>query len=240
MLVSQHDRRPVVPGASYAQYSGCRFLIDDYAIAVLPAAAFVTLPAASQSREHRDGDGGIAVVGHGLPGAIAEARAIATPPRDAVLVGPGEGAVRAAMAGCGRLHLATHAELDTARPSFARLQLAADDEHDGWLCAWEIADERLRGAPLVVLSGCDTLGHAGSADGVFGLARAFLAAGASGVIATFWPVADEASTELMADFHAAANGPAVDNLRATQLRLRNRRVHPYFWAGYTLYGGFRE
>ena len=101
---------------------------------------------------------------------------------------------------------------------------------------------KLAAAPLVILSGCDTAGHAGAGDGLLGLTRAFLVAGARAVIATSWPVADRASSHLMVDFYSRAGDP-IAALTAAQraMLVRGRRdasgwSHPYFWAGYAVHG----
>jgi len=239
MLVSQRERRAANPQVPYAQYHGCRYLIEDCELAMLPTAALLTI-APDDAPE-----GPALVVGHGLPGTRAEARAVAKvlgmdPATDDL--DPAEAIVQQRLARCSRMHFATHAELDTARPAFARLQLAAGNGHDGWLHAFEIANLDLAAAPRVVLSGCNTAGHAQSSDGLLGLTRAFLVAGATSVVATHWPVADQASATLMADFHRQ-EGDSVTALAAVQRALlqggrkdRSGWSHPYFWAGYAVHG----
>lgn len=238
MLVTRRERRAIDPKVAYAQYHGCRYLIEDHEIARLPAAALLQVPA------KRSPEAPSLVVGHALPGSRKEARRVAKvlgmPPGNDQ--DPKEALVQQRLLACGTVHFATHAELDAARPAFARLQLGAGDGHDGWLHAFEIANLKLTNAPLVVLSGCNTAGHAGSSDGLLGLTRAFLAAGASAVVATHWPVADEASAALMADFHRN-EGDAIAALASVQRAMleQGRRQpsawsHPYFWSGYAVYG----
>jgi CHAT domain-containing protein len=77
-----------------------------------------------------------------------------------------------------------------------------DAENDGWLFAAEAARLDLRGTELVTLSACETgIGDLASGEGVIGLRRAFLAAGARHVLSTLWPISDEMTVELMRDFY---------------------------------------
>lgn len=75
-------------------------------------------------------------------------------------------------------------------------------DNDGWLFAAEAAQLDLRGTELVTLSACETgIGDLASGEGVIGLRRAFLAAGARHVLSTLWPISDEMTVELMRDFY---------------------------------------
>jgi CHAT domain-containing protein/tetratricopeptide (TPR) repeat protein len=75
-------------------------------------------------------------------------------------------------------------------------------DNDGWLFAAEAVQLDLRGTELVTLSACETgIGDLASGEGVIGLRRAFLAAGARHVLSTLWPISDEMTVELMRDFY---------------------------------------
>ncbi|MCB1204479.1 MAG: CHAT domain-containing protein [Verrucomicrobiae bacterium] len=77
-----------------------------------------------------------------------------------------------------------------------------DTAHDGWLFAAEAARLDLQGTELVTLSACETgIGDLASGEGVIGLRRAFVAAGARHVLSTLWPISDEMTVELMLDFY---------------------------------------
>jgi CHAT domain-containing protein len=98
---------------------------------------------------------------------------------------------------------------------------------------------------LVFLSGCETgLGTAGLAAAAPGedfatLSRAFLYAGAGGVAATLWPVADDGAARFAARFYErlAADGPAGALAGAQRaMRADPRTAHPYYWAGYQVAG----
>ena len=101
-------------------------------------------------------------------------------------------------------------------------------------------------ADLVVLSACSTgLGKDVKGEGVIGLARGFMYAGASGVIASLWKVDDDATAELMKHFYEGLFkkklSPAAA-LRDAQLKLaQNKRWQsPYYWAGFVLQGQYSQ
>ena len=118
------------------------------------------------------------------------------------------------------LHVATHALADLRQPMTSLLLLPAVDAQgqSTYLTAGQI--QQWRGdADLVYLSACETaVGPARFADGMPGLQRAFLRAGARGVIATLWPVEDVYASQFAADFYRryTAGEPAAAALTATQ------------------------
>jgi CHAT domain-containing protein len=97
-------------------------------------------------------------------------------------------------------------------------------------------------AELVVLSGCSTaLGKKVRGEGLLGLARSFLYAGASRVVASLWMVRDRATAELMAAFYRSyleQDMTPAAALRAAQVSMLHqaRWRDPYFWAAFGLYG----
>ena len=147
------------------------------------------------------------------------------------------------------LHFATHGVVDPARPELSALALSLFDSRgrpqDGFLRLYEIYNLKMQ-ADLVVLSACDTaLGRNVRGEGLVGLARGFMHAGASRVAASLWKVDDQATSELMRLFYAAMLGPkhksATAALREAQLTLaRQERWHaPYYWAAFTLQGEWK-
>ena len=100
----------------------------------------------------------------------------------------------------------------------------------------------------MVLSACQTgLGDVKQVEGVMGLRRAFLLAGARRVLATLWMVPDQQTQELMSDFITRwqAGTGGVDALQEAQMamiaRLREEHghAHPFFWAAFTMTGDWR-
>jgi CHAT domain-containing protein/tetratricopeptide (TPR) repeat protein len=146
------------------------------------------------------------------------------------------------------VHFATHGWLDPRHPDLTGLVLSLVDERgrpqDGFLRLQDIYNMRIR-ADLVVLSACQTAqGKAVTGEGLMSLTRAFMYAGAPGVVASLWQVSDAATAELMKHFYAGMLQrkltPAAA-LRAAQIAMsRDRRwTSPYFWAGFTLHGDWK-
>lgn len=119
------------------------------------------------------------------------------------------------------------------------------DADDGLLTALEISGMDLTGTDLVVLSACDTgLGEVKCGQGVFGLRRAFLHAGARTVIMSLCKVPDKETKGLMVEFYRRwlKTGNKVRALQESQLSiLKQRRVrygaaHPLFWGAFIAMG----
>lgn len=142
----------------------------------------------------------------------------------------------------GIVHFAGHALFDDARPERSFL-VAAGPGRSGRLTAAEIERMDLHRLQLVVLSACQTSrARAGRSGGFAGLAGAFLAAGAGGVVGSLWQVDDQATRPLMEAFHQefARSGDAADALRRAQvrmLRLDDPALRdPSAWAGFRYAG----
>ncbi len=117
------------------------------------------------------------------------------------------------------------------------------------LTASRIASLKLD-ADLVVLSACDTggglaagvedkTGLAGSGEALSGLTRAFIYAGARGLIVSHWSVDVHAMVTLMTSMFAAGAPTQADALRLADLKMINsngRYSHPYYWAAFTVIG----
>ncbi|MEM9554377.1 MAG: CHAT domain-containing protein [Acidobacteriota bacterium] len=142
------------------------------------------------------------------------------------------------------LHLAGHALVATDDPFASALVLAAPrpgSPYDGLLEAREVFEQLRVDADLVTLSACGTaLGTELGAEGMLGLTRAFLAAGAGSVVSSLWPVADRSSAELMTRFyrHLHAGLPKDEALRSAQRELAAEpaTAHPGHWAAFRLEG----
>lgn len=146
------------------------------------------------------------------------------------------------------VHFATHAVLDTQRPSLSGIVLSLFDEQGrpqpGYLRAIDIYGMDLS-AELVTLSACQTaVGREFKGEGMIGLSRAFMQAGTKRVVASLWKVDDSATAALMAEFYKEmfTNGkrPAAA-LREAQIRIsqKKRWRSPYYWAGFVLQGEWR-
>jgi CHAT domain-containing protein/tetratricopeptide (TPR) repeat protein len=146
------------------------------------------------------------------------------------------------------VHFATHGYLDSERPGFSALVLSMVDERgapqDGFLRANEVYNLSLP-AELVVLSACQTgLGKDIRGEGLVGLTRGFMYAGAARVVVSLWSVSDRATSELMARFYdkmlRGGQRPAAA-LRAAQVELWRQKAWqaPYYWAAFTLQGEWK-
>jgi CHAT domain-containing protein len=146
------------------------------------------------------------------------------------------------------LHFATHGLLNSERPELSGLVFSLVDQEgkpqDGFLRLHEIYNLQLN-ADLVVLSACETgLGKEIKGEGLIGLTRGFMYAGAPRVVASLWNVDDLATAELMKLFYQRMlkdRLPAGAALRAAQLELsgQKRWASPYFWAGFVLHGEWK-
>ena len=145
------------------------------------------------------------------------------------------------------LHVATHGLLDTERPQFTGLvlsQIGGSGGGDGFLRTDEIFNLRL-GSPLVMLSACETgLGREKRGEGVIGLTRAFMYAGAPTVGVSLWSVSDRSTARLMSDFYKEIftnNANPGVALRTAQIAMINnpRYNAPFFWAPFVLVGDWK-
>lgn len=146
------------------------------------------------------------------------------------------------------LHFATHGFLDPKHPEHSGLLLSMQDEQGkdqkGFI---ELQDVYSLRAPvdLVVMSACQTaLGREVRGEGLVGLTRGFMYAGATTVVASLWKVDDEATAELMKRFYIEMlqNQKTPDEaLRIAQNYIRQiPRWHaPHYWAGFILQGEYR-
>jgi CHAT domain-containing protein/uncharacterized protein HemY len=139
------------------------------------------------------------------------------------------------------LHFATHGIVDETNPELSRIYLQASETEDGNLFSGEIYNMELM-ASLVTLSACETgLGKVSKGEGVIGLARALVYAGAQNLIVSFWSVADESTAQLMTEFYKQllnTKGSSIsEQLRQTKLTmLKGTYSAPYYWAPFILIG----
>ncbi|MDX2014068.1 MAG: CHAT domain-containing tetratricopeptide repeat protein [Myxococcaceae bacterium] len=160
-----------------------------------------------------------------------------------------EKVVSGGVSGSRLVHFATHGVLDLATPEKSGLVLTrrAPDGRpvEGFLSLADVYALRLS-ADLVTLSACETaLGAAQRGEGLIGLARGFLHAGARAVVASLWKVNDKATAVLMEAFYEGllvkklTPAVALANAQRTVAAMERYRA-PYFWAGFVLVGDPRE
>lgn len=141
------------------------------------------------------------------------------------------------------LHFATHGVVDEVEPERSRIFLqSASEREDGNLYTGEIYNLELN-ADLVTLSACETgLGKISKGEGVVGLSRALVYAGAKNIIVSFWKVADESTALLMKDFYRILleqrTNPYSRNLWKAKLNLLKHLDYaaPYYWAPFIWIG----
>jgi len=144
------------------------------------------------------------------------------------------------------LHFATHGMVNESKPELSRIFLRVsnnDSSEDGSLFSGEIYNIDIN-ADLVCLSACETgLGKISKGEGIIGLSRALLYAGAENLIVSLWTVADESTSKLMIDFynnhlHTTTYNTFSGALRKAKLSLMNdeRYSRPYYWAPFILIG----
>lgn len=114
-----------------------------------------------------------------------------------------------------------------------------EDAEDGLLTAEDVTGLDLLDTDLVVLSACETgLGEVHVGEGVFGLRRSFVIAGAKTLVMSLWKVPDQQTQELMVDFYQRllkGEGRA-EALRNAQLTLKAKYPHPFYWAAFICQG----
>ena len=182
-----------------------------------------------------------------LPGAARELKAVADVrllDKDATEAGFRDAIVRRER--WRAVHFACHGLIDPKHPGRSALALSRSDRDDGFLTGLEVFQTRIP-ADIAVLSACETAkGKLVAAEGLVGLARAFMYAGAPRVVCSLWKVDDEATAALMKRFYELWNPkdgnqqalPASDALREAQafVAAKEKWKHPYYWAAWQIWG----
>ncbi len=140
------------------------------------------------------------------------------------------------------IHMATHGIVDAEHPELSKIYLKNNtNTEDGYLYSGEIYNLKLNAA-LVTLSACQTgLGKIAKGEGVIGLSRALIYAGAKNIMVTFWSVADESTADLMTNFYKETleqKSTFAQSLRQVKLNMINSKEYaaPYYWAPFVLIG----
>jgi CHAT domain-containing protein len=188
---------------------------------------------------------GVELILGALPGAEAEARAIAEAlaqhhPLVRIGAEATEAEVKERVQTHNWLHLATHGIAYTSDPLASFVAFSPTDTENGLLTAREVAQNRSLPADLVVLSACQTgLGRV-SGDGMLGLCRAFLISGARTVVVSQWSVSDLATAKLMLAFYQSylhsGNKAIALQTAMQQVRSLPEYQHPRFWAAFLAVG----
>jgi tetratricopeptide (TPR) repeat protein len=123
--------------------------------------------------------------------------------------------------------------------TWLRQGILAPEAEDGLLTAEDVSGLELLATDLVVLSACESgLGEVRTGEGVFGLQRAFVLAGAKTLVMSLWNVPDEVTCELMAAFYERLlqGRPKANALREAQRQVRNQYPDPYYWGAFVCLG----
>jgi CHAT domain-containing protein/tetratricopeptide (TPR) repeat protein len=223
---------------------GKHYLSDDYAVFSLPSLSVLphirarNKTSANTAMVFANGqEEGLSYLGHGYD----EARDVASFFNTQPILGDAATA-SAFLKNAGDydiIHLIAHFDHDKHNSQFARVMLGHGKNDDGALELDQVVGLDLRKTSLVVLSGCQSqTGKLSRGDDIVGLSRAFIYAGSPSVIASLWSVDDEATRALMALFytHLKQGLSKAEALRASQMDMRQKYPHPYYWAGFVLTG----
>ena len=176
-----------------------------------------------------------------LPGSEQEAIEIARLLKTKVLTGDEatKSAILQKMPKARIIHLATHGLLDDFKGKSipGALALAPYGEDEGILTTEDILSLELN-AELLVLSACDTGRGRITGDGVVGLSRSFISAGASSIVVSLWAVSDAPTAFLMKAFYQNLknNLDKAQALRQAMLMTMKQNPNPRAWAAFTLIG----
>ncbi|WP_438037252.1 CHAT domain-containing protein [Sorangium sp. So ce204] len=141
----------------------------------------------------------------------------------------------------GGVHLHIDNPLLRSGLALAGANQKATGDDNGILTAMEASQLDLNGTKLVVLSACKTgVGETPSGDGVYGLRRAFVMAGAETQVLSLWNADDASTRELMHGYYTRlkAGGGRSESMRKAQLAMlaAPERAHPYYWAAFIVSG----
>ncbi len=252
VAIVPHDQLFVLPFAAFQDAEGT-YLIEKHTLVAAPALQVFALAQQHRANLARNPSDAVLVVGNPtmptlggqpltpLPGAEAEARSVAQLLATSPLLGDraSESAIAERLPTARVIHFATHGLLGNFSPWGApgALALAPTADTDGLLVANELLGLQLN-ADLVALSACDTGRGRITGDGVYGLSRAFLTAGAASLVATLWKIPDEPSAYLMQAFYEnwVAGSDKATALRQAMLATKAVDPDPSDWAAFVLFG----
>ncbi|WP_290598959.1 CHAT domain-containing protein [Anabaena sp. AL93] len=247
-----HDSLFLVPFVALQDKDG-KYLIEKHTILTAPAIQVLELTHQQRQKVRgkdvlvmgnpimpKVGKGKNSVQLNPLEGAEKETLAIANFFKTKAITGKDatKAALKQKLSSARIIHLATHGLLaDTDKSIPTAIALAPTKNDDGLLTPAEIVDLSIN-AELVVLSACDTGRGAITGDGVIGLSRSLITAGAPSVIVSLWSVPDAPTAELMTEFYQQwqQNPDKAVALRNAMLKTMKKSPAPVNWAAFTLIG----
>jgi CHAT domain-containing protein len=246
-----------VPFAALVNPSSGKYLIQDYAVGVIPSlSAFVSASRVARDR-YRALNSALIVKGRTggspgadplppLPAADEEVGAVAHQyAQSHVLLG--KDATRAKfLAEAGSypvIHFTGHAVANRLQPDLSRLYLEPSAGDNGWLLLRDIDSASFDRTALVVLGACETgAGPIYRGEGVLSMARPFLGRGVAGVVSSLWDVADSSTARLLTSFHRGLRAglePIVALQRAQREQIESPFAGDTNWAAFQYVGGIR-
>ena len=228
------------------QNSQGEFLIEQHTIQIAPSIQTLALKSGESNLDLAESPA--LIVGNpdpmpaslsSLPGAETEAKAIANILNTTPIIGQAatEDNVVEQMQQAKLIHLATHGLFNEHQGLQSSLAFSTENNQEGFLTAEEILNLNLN-AELVVLSACNTGRGAITGDGVVGLSRSFLLAGAQNTLVSLWYVPDIATSTLMMDFYRQLQQDTdrPKALRQAMLNTMKQHPSPFEWAAFVLVG----
>lgn len=219
----------------HAFFDGSAYLIDRFEISTAPSARLYAMCAGRPRRARQS------IALFGVPDQLAphiqdEVESIRSCfPHAHSCVGSEatSHALKSAASSSDIVHIASHAVFRQDNPMFSAFKLS-----DQWMNAYDIASLRMKSA-LVTLSGCCTgARRVYAGDETLGLVRSFIAAGASSLVVSLWPVNDASAASLMRRLYEELGQGATARaaLRRAILGAKAAYVNPYYWAPFVLIG----
>lgn len=253
-----------LPFAALISSQSGKYLVNEYEFMYAPSSTMFIRSSQLAARKKR-ADETLLAVGNprfsqdkfplaDLPSAAREVRSIKDlyAPGSLTLIGKDatKSLVKAEIGQSDVVHLAVHSVVDEVSPMRSKLLLAdgpgGAGNSDGVLEAHEIYGSELPNTHLVVLSACETgVGRYYRGEGMMGLSRTFLAAEVPLVVSSLWRVDSESTADLMTEFHKHRRSHGLPSSKALQKAQRamangtdERYRSPYYWAAFTLTGGY--